>query len=72
MVLHRTTTTPVIRIGNMIVPEGNVLFSGSSVGSAAIYEVVFTMPGGTATGPDVPLTIDIGGVTSNTVTIAVE
>jgi uncharacterized protein (TIGR03437 family) len=34
--------------------------------------VVFTMPDGTETGPDVPLTIDIGGVASKTVTITVE
>ena len=71
-VLHHTLTTPVIRIGDLIVPESNVLFSGSSVASVGIYEVVFTMPAGVETGPDVPLTIDIGGVTSNEVTIAVE
>ena len=72
-VLHETLTKPIIRIGGVQVPEENVLFSGTSVASVAINEVVFQMPPGTPTGPDVPLTIEIGGVVSKgDVTMAVE
>ncbi len=73
VVLHHTMMTPVIRIGGVEVPEENVLFSGASVASVAITEVVFQMPAGTPTGPDVPLTIEIGGVISKGgVTMAIE
>ncbi len=73
VVLHNTVTKPTIRIGGVQVPVENVLFSGASVASVAINEVVFQMPPGTPTGPDVPLTIEIGGVVSKgDVTMAIE
>ena len=73
IVLHPNTMTPIIRIGGVEVPEENVLFSGLSVGSVGANEVVFEMPPGMPTGPEVPLTIEIGGVISKEgVTMAVE
>ena len=73
VVLHHTTMTPVIRIGGVEVPEENVLFSGSSPASVGVNEVVFEMPGGIPPGDAVPITIEIGGVTSKAdVTMAVE
>ncbi len=72
VVLHHTLTKPIIRIGDVEVPEEKVLFSGSSPGSVGVNEVVFEMPAGVPPGPDVPVTIEIGGVVSKEVTIAVE
>lgn len=72
VVLHHTLTTPVIRIGGVEVPAENVLFSGSSPGSVAVNEIVFTMPGGIPAGNAVSLTVEIGGVVSKEVTMAVE
>ena len=73
IVLHENTMKPIIRIGGVEVPEENVLYSGLSVGSVGVNEVVFEMPPGMPTGPEVPLTLEIGGVVSkDDVTIAVE
>lgn len=72
VVLHRTLTMPVIRIGGVEVPAENVLFSGYSPASVAVNEIVFTMPGGAPAGDAVSLTVEIGGVVSKETTIAVE
>jgi uncharacterized protein (TIGR03437 family) len=73
IVLHETLTKPVIRIGGVEVPEENITFSGLSVGSVGVNEVVFQMPAGMPTGPEVTLTLEIGGVVSkDDVTMAVE
>ena len=73
VVLHHTTITPVIRIGGVEVPEENVLFSGASVASVGVNEIVFEMPPGVPTGDAVPITVEIGGVVSrNDVTMAIE
>ena len=73
IVLHENTMKPIIRIGGVEVPEENVLYSGLSVGSVGVNEVVFEMPPGMPTGPEVPLTLEIGGiVTKDEVTMAVE
>ena len=72
IVLHHNTTKPTIRVGGVEVPEEDVAFSGFSVESVAINEIVFRVPAGTPTGPEVPLTIEAGGVVSLEVTIAVE
>jgi uncharacterized protein (TIGR03437 family) len=72
VVLHRTTERVIIRIGGVEVPEENVFFSGSSPASVGVNEIVFQMPHGTQTGPAVPLTIEIGGVESLVVSMAIE
>ena len=73
IVLYENTMKPIIRVGGVEVPEENVLYSGLSVGSVGVNEVVFEMPPGMPTGPEVPLTIEIGGVISKEgVTMAVE
>ena len=64
---------PIIRIDGVEAPEDKVFFSGLSVGSVGANEVVFEMPPGMPTGPEVPLTIEIDGVVSkDDVTMAVE
>ena len=65
--------TPVIRIGGVQVPEKNMLFSGSSVSSVGVNELVFKVPLGVPTSDEVPITVEIGGVVSrDDVTLAIE
>ena len=66
--LAETTTKPTVVIGGA--PAG-VQFSGLAPGLAGAYQVNAVVPNGSATGDAVPVTISIGGMTSNTVTIAV-
>jgi uncharacterized protein (TIGR03437 family) len=47
-------------------------FSGLAPGYVGLYQVNVQVPATVAAGSAVPLTIAIGGVTSNTVTIAVQ
>ena len=71
--LHETLLVPIVRVGGVVVPDEDVLFSGSSVTGVGINELVFRMPDGVPTGDDVSITIEIGGVVSkDDTTIAVE
>ena len=66
--LAKTTTPPTVTIGGT---SANVSFSGLAPGYVGLYQVnalVLSAP----PGDGVPVTISIGGVTSNTVTIAVQ
>jgi uncharacterized protein (TIGR03437 family) len=49
-----------------------VSFSGLAPGFAGLYQVNAIMPEGSPAGSAVPVVLSIGGVTSNTVTIAVQ
>ena len=75
-----TTTTPVVTIGGV---QAQVLFSGLAPGLVGAYQVDALVPAGSSKGAAVPVVIafggsvtangvDIGGATSNTVTIAVQ
>ena len=50
----------------------SVQFAGLTPGEVGLYQVNAQVPQGTVKGPSVPLTISMGGVVSNTVTIAVK
>jgi uncharacterized protein (TIGR03437 family) len=67
--LAKTTTTPTVTIGGA---SAQVQFSGLVPGYVGEYQVNALVPATAATGNAVPMTISIGGVTSNTVTIAVQ
>jgi uncharacterized protein (TIGR03437 family) len=78
--LSETTTTPMVTIGGVL---AQVLFSGLAPGLVGAYQVDALVPAGSSKGSAVPVVIafgesvlangvDIGGVTSNTVTIAVQ
>ncbi len=67
--LARTRETPVVRFGNV---EATVLFSGLAPGVAGLYQINVTVPSGAPTGDSVPVTIQIAGATSNTVTMAIQ
>ena len=49
-----------------------VSFSGLTPGAVGVYQVNVQVPADAPAGDAVPLTLSIGGVTSNTVTIAVQ
>jgi uncharacterized protein (TIGR03437 family) len=66
--LSETTTRPTVLIGGA---PASVQFSGLAPGLVGVYQVNAVVPYNSATGDGVPLTISIGGTTSNTVTIAV-
>ena len=73
LVLRRTTTRPVITIGGVVVPEENVLFSGLSPLSVAVYQVDIRTPQGLPRGDAVPIVIRMGELQSRAdVSIAVE
>ncbi len=68
--LSRTTTTPIVTIGGV---TANVLpFSGLAPGYTGLYQVNAQVPATVVAGSSVLVTISIGGVTSNIVTIAVQ
>ena len=56
-------------IGGMSAP---VSFAGLAPGFVALYQVNALVPANAPTGSAVSLTIGVGGVTSNSVTIAVQ
>ncbi len=68
--LSWTATTPTVTIGGM--PATGLEFYGLAPGYAGLYQVNAQVPAASAKGNAVPVTISIGGVTSNTVTIAVQ
>jgi uncharacterized protein (TIGR03437 family) len=67
--LAETTTAPTVTIGGV---TANVSFSGLAPGYVGLYQVNALVPAGVAAGSAVPVAISIGGVTSNTATIAVQ
>ncbi len=64
-----TLQAVTVTIGGIAVPAS---FSGLAPGFVALYQVNVPVPASAPSGSAVPLTITIGGVTSNTVTIAVQ
>lgn len=64
-----TTAAPIVTIGGA---SAAVSFSGLASGQVGLYQVDVQVPDDAPTGPDVPLVLKIGGVTSNTVTIAIQ
>jgi uncharacterized protein (TIGR03437 family) len=67
--LSSTLTVPIVTIGGI---AAKVTYSGLAPGFAGLYQVNALVPDGVPTGDDVNLVISIGGVQSNTVTIAVQ
>jgi uncharacterized protein (TIGR03437 family) len=67
--LAQTTTNPIVTIGGV---PAMVSFSGMAPGYVGLYQVNALVPEGSAVGSAVPVTISIGGATSNTVTISVQ
>jgi len=64
-----TTSTTTVTIGGLV---AQVSFSGLAPGAVGLYQVNVQVPTGAPAGDAVPVTLTIGGATSNTVTIAVQ
>ena len=67
--LAATTTTPIVKVGGV---DANVSFSGLAPGYVGLYQVNVQIPDSAPSGDAVPVTLSIGGVAANTVTIAVQ
>jgi uncharacterized protein (TIGR03437 family) len=67
--LSETPTTPEVTIGGV---SAYIAFSGLAPGFVGLYQVNALVPAGLAGDNSTPVTISIGGVTSNTVTIALQ
>ena len=70
--LSWTTTAPAVTIGGAAVPPADVTYYGLAPGYVGLYQVNALVPAESAKGSAVPVTVSIGGVASNTVTIAVQ
>jgi uncharacterized protein (TIGR03437 family) len=66
--LSSTIATPKVTVGGVVAA---ITFSGLSPGTVGEYQINVQVPAGVPTGTAVPVVLSIGGVTSNTVTIAV-
>jgi sugar lactone lactonase YvrE len=67
--LSGTIATPTVTIGGVV---AQVSSSGLAPGAVGLYQVNVRVPAGSTAGGAVPVILSIGGVTSNTVTIAVQ
>jgi uncharacterized protein (TIGR03437 family) len=67
--LASTITTPTVTIGAVTVTPA---FSGLSPGFVGLYQVNVQVPQNAPSGPAVPVLLTIGGITSNTATIAIQ
>jgi uncharacterized protein (TIGR03437 family) len=68
--LSWTTTTPTVTIGGA--PAAGLQYYGLAPGYAGLYQVNALVPAASTKGNAVPVTMSIGGATSNSVTIAVK
>jgi uncharacterized protein (TIGR03437 family) len=67
--LSRTLATPAVTVGGV---PATVTFSGLAPGYVGLYQINVDVPAGAPTGPAVPIVLTVGGVPSNTATIAIE
>jgi len=67
--LATTGATPTVTVGGV---NASVSFSGLAPGYVGLYQVNIQVPATAPSGDAVPVVLSIGGVTSNTVTIAVQ
>jgi uncharacterized protein (TIGR03437 family) len=70
--LSTTTTIPTVSFGGVPVPVTQGFFSGLAPGFVGLYQVNVQVPQSAPTGNAVPVTLSMGGTTSNTVTVALE
>ncbi|MDA1314661.1 MAG: hypothetical protein O2968_15080, partial [Acidobacteria bacterium] len=64
-----TTTTPVVTIGSV---EGLITYSGIAPSQRGLNQINVKLPADVPAGDALPVVLTIGGVESNTITIAVE
>jgi uncharacterized protein (TIGR03437 family) len=66
--LPHTLATPTVTVGGV---PATVTFSGLAPGYVGLYQINVQVPDGTPTGSAVPIILTIGGVPSNSATIAI-
>jgi uncharacterized protein (TIGR03437 family) len=66
---YRTTAEPLVTIGGV---SAVVQFSGLAPDSLGVYHINVLIPDNAPAGAAVPVSLRIGGVLSNTVTVAVQ
>lgn len=67
--LATTIAIPTVTVGGV---NASVSFSGLAPGYVGLYQVNIQVPAGVSSGDAVPVTLNIGGVAANTVTIAIQ
>ena len=67
--LATTAVTPAVTVGGV---NASVSFSGLAPGYVGLYQVNIQVPATAPSGAAVPVILSIGGVTANTVTLAVQ
>jgi len=67
-----TLQTPIVTLANAQIIPSDIPFSGLAPGFVGLYQINFKIPDTAPSGPAVPVSINIGGIDSNTVTIAIE
>jgi uncharacterized protein (TIGR03437 family) len=67
--LRNTTTTPLVTVGGV---SATVQFSGFAPYMIGVYQVNILIPANAPAGNAVPIVLNIGGVASNTVTVAIQ
>jgi uncharacterized protein (TIGR03437 family) len=67
--LRNTTTTPLVTVGGV---SATVQFSGFAPYMIGVYQVNILIPANAPEGNTVPILLNIGGVASNTVTVAIQ
>jgi uncharacterized protein (TIGR03437 family) len=68
--LARSLVNPAVTIGN--VPVTDIQFSGLAPTTVGLFVVNARIPPGVPLGDAIPITLSIGGLTSNTGTIAID
>jgi uncharacterized protein (TIGR03437 family) len=62
--LRTTTVRPVVKIGNVTVPDGNILYSGLTPLFAGLYQINVTIPDGITPANNVPVVVQMGNTTT--------
>ena len=71
--LRNATMRPTVRIGGVVVPDVNILFTGLAPEFVGVFQVNLILPQGLPSGAALSLVIEIGGVNSrDDITIALE
>lgn len=67
-----TLTKPTVTLAGEALDPSLVVFSGLAPGFVGLYQVNFQIPATAPSGDAIPLSLTIGGITSNTATIAIQ
>ncbi len=70
--LATTLTNPTVTLNNVPIDPNDVPFSGLAPGFVGLYQINFKIPDTAPSGDAIPVSLTIGGITSNTATIAIE